>query len=205
MTRCLKCSATATNVSIIPVVNDHTRKSNVADVYEMSTYGATFEYLKRRFSNVIASEYFPGALPGEVVEGIRNEDVQCLSFPDESLDLITANQVFEHVADDIKGFRECYRVLRIGGALIFTVPLTNGCSTIIAAEMVDGKLVHHQEPTYHDSRTGGVKSALVFRHYSFRDIVKRVNCGGFNACIVDVMIASIQQVPQKVIYAVKEE
>ena len=140
---------------------------------------------------------------GEVVNGIRNEDVQNLSMLDESLDLITSNQVFEHVPDDIAGYTECFRVLRPGGALIFTVPINNEPNTIMAAEKIGGKIIFHMEPEYHGSRAGGPKSALVFWHFSVQDICERVSRAGFNTKLIDVMITPAQMIPQKVIYAVK--
>jgi ubiquinone/menaquinone biosynthesis C-methylase UbiE len=171
----------------------------------MSTYGATLEYLKKNISEVITSEYYSGKKPGELVNGVRNEDVQELSMPNESIDLITSNQVFEHVPDDIKGYSECFRVLRPGGALIFSIPMSDRPQTLQAAEFVEGQLLHHMEPEYHDSRTEGPNSALVFWHHSQRDICDRVQQAGFVARIMNVMISSVQIVPQKVIYAVKPD
>jgi ubiquinone/menaquinone biosynthesis C-methylase UbiE len=48
---------------------------------------------------------------GERINGIFNQDVQHLTFSDASFDVVTSNQVFEHVPDDIKGYAECLRVL----------------------------------------------------------------------------------------------
>jgi hypothetical protein len=54
----------------------------------MSTYGSTLDFVKKKFGYVHESEYFPDAAPGEVIDGVVNQDVQNLSFKDESLDLI---------------------------------------------------------------------------------------------------------------------
>jgi len=43
-------------------------------------------------------------------------------FADSSIDAIVAIDVFEHVPDDDRAFRECRRVLRPGGYLIMSVP-----------------------------------------------------------------------------------
>jgi SAM-dependent methyltransferase len=43
-------------------------------------------------------------------------------FPDESIDLIVANQVFEHVKEVFWILHECARVLRTGGSLVIGVP-----------------------------------------------------------------------------------
>ena len=125
MIRCLSCRANGTNLSLIPVINKHRKFSPIQQAWEMSTYGATLSFLRKHVDHVYASEYFEGKHSGEVVDGVMNQDVQGTSFSDSSLDLITSNQVFEHVPDDIKGYAECFRILRPGGALCFTVPFYN--------------------------------------------------------------------------------
>lgn len=50
------------------------------------------------------------------------EDIQCLSFHDNSFEWIMCNHVLEHVPDDRAGIKECFRVLSPGGTAIFTIP-----------------------------------------------------------------------------------
>ncbi len=169
-TRCLKCSANITNLSLIPVIEKHIDGDYNKTVYELSSYGSTFDYLISHFSNVVFSEYFPDKEPGSLVDGILNQDVQSLTFEDRSVDVITSNQVFEHVPDDIKGFSECYRVLKNNGALIFSVPLYETEKTKEIAFLKNGQIVFDGIPEYHDSRMGGPFSAPVFRYYSLLDI-----------------------------------
>lgn len=203
MTRCLGCRSNATNLSLIPVIEAHAARHPVEACWEMSTYGSTLNYLKRHFRQVFESEYFPDAAPGETVDGVMNQDVQNLSFADESLDLITSNQVFEHVPDDIRGFRECHRVLRYGGALVFSVPFPDVPATEKLADIVDGRVVHFTEPEYHDSRAAGPKSVLTFWHFSTNDICDRLSRAGFQAELVDVVIAPAQKKPTHIVYAIK--
>ncbi len=203
MTRCLRCGANVTNLSLIPVIKLHNTDHQIACAYEMSTYGATLNFLKGNFREVITSEYFPNKKPGEIVNGILNQDVQNLTFKNCSVDLITSNQVFEHVPDDIAGYSECYRVLRLNGALIFSIPLYDIPSTEMLAEIKDNDIVFYREPEYHDSRSGGPKSALTFWHHSIHDICERVAQAGFNVSIIDIAIAPSQKIPAKVVYAVK--
>jgi predicted SAM-dependent methyltransferase len=103
---------------------------------------------------VIESEFFPGKTSGQLVNEVLNQDVQNLSFADSSIDLITSNQVFEHVPNDVLGYFECYRVLRKNCALIFSVPLYDIPKTTMLAESIDGRIQFYGEPEYHDTVRG---------------------------------------------------
>jgi len=50
-------------------------------------------------------------------------DMTAMPYPDESYDVVLHSDTLEHIPDPIKGLQECQRVLKKGGALIFTVPL----------------------------------------------------------------------------------
>jgi SAM-dependent methyltransferase len=204
MTRCLRCRANITGLSLIPIIKSHFNSTAGKRAYEMSSYGITLAYLRRAFSDVTTSEYMPNAEPGSIVGGTLIQDVQRLTFPDEYFDLITSNQVFEHVPDDIQGFRECLRVLRHGGAMIFTVPLKNIPKTKQLAKLTNSDIVHLETPEYHSSRKGGAYSELTFWHHSMHDIADRVKQTGFDSVsLVDVMIAQCQREPARVVYAIK--
>lgn len=205
MIRCLKCKCTITNLSLIPVIKEHIKGNYNYSVYELSSYGSTLDFLKSHFKNVVASEYFPKKNFGDFVNGIMNQDVQNLTFKDNSFDIITSNQVFEHVENDIKGFAECFRVLNKGGALIFSVPLYNTEKTTKIASVIKGKIVFDGgEPEYHDSRLDGAKSAPVFYRHSINDICERVKSVGFSEVVLrEVYIVKKQKSPQLVVYALK--
>jgi SAM-dependent methyltransferase len=193
-----------TNLSLIPVVQEHAKSHRIETAWEMSTYGATLAYLKRVVPRVYASEFFDGVEPGAYVNGILHQDVQKLSFADASLDLITSNQVFEHVQDDLQGFRECHRVLSPGGALVFSIPLYDTPATQRLAAVENGIIVHHAPPEYHDSRREGPGAALCFWRHSLHDIIGRVERAGFTAKLVEFRFQAALKEATFVVYAVKE-
>jgi SAM-dependent methyltransferase len=205
MTRCLSCKATVTNLSLIPVIKRHFNERYEGYVaYELSTYGSTLDWLRKNFHSVITSEFMPGQPLGRSVNGIHNEDVQRLSFESDSIDLVSSNQVFEHVPDDLLGFKECLRVLRTGGAMVLSLPLFEAPATQRIAELENSKVVFIGEAEYHDSRLEGAYAVPVFWHHAVCDIAARVKSVGFRfAELVDVTIAPIQKKAAKVIYAVK--
>jgi SAM-dependent methyltransferase len=105
---------------------------------------------KNEVSNYIPTQFFPSSKTGEIINGFRNENLEELTFPDQSIDLHITQDVFEHIIDPSLAFREIARTLKPGGAHIFTTPLvrikepTNWC----VRRNIDGKieqLVHPKE------------------------------------------------------------
>ena len=99
----------------------------------------------------IASCYHAGVAPGKIVNGIRCENLEHLTFGDESFDLHLTQDVFEHLFDPAAAFREIARTLRPGGAHVFTTPLLrkNEPTRFCASLAPDGTVVHLMEPEYH--------------------------------------------------------
>jgi SAM-dependent methyltransferase len=140
--------------------------------------------LRRHCADLEVSEYFDDVEPGACVDGVRCENVEALTFADASFDLCTSTEVFEHVADDRAGFRELWRVLRPGGCTLFTVPLNVQGPTRERAERIDGRIVHHLPPEYHDDHLRGRGRVLAFRTYGL-DIVDRLRDAGFREAHID--------------------
>ena len=80
-------------------------------------------------------------------DGATCEDITALRFGNRSLDLIVSSEVLEHVPRLDKALTESARVLRLGGAHLFTVPPRE--ITRKRAEIVDGKVIHFEPAEYH--------------------------------------------------------
>jgi len=92
-------------------------------IYNTQSSGAIHDYLSRvEGITYICSEYFPKAKPGELIDGIRHEDLQNLTLDSDSVDFVLSTEVLEHMPDPYRAHREIYRVLRPGGSHVFTVP-----------------------------------------------------------------------------------
>jgi SAM-dependent methyltransferase len=94
------------------------------------------------------SFYEAGRSPGFVrADGTVCEDITALSFDSASFDLIVSAEVLEHVPALDKALSESARVLKPGGAHLFTVP--PGLRTRKRAEVVGGEIRHIEAPEYH--------------------------------------------------------
>jgi SAM-dependent methyltransferase len=80
-------------------------------------------------------------------EGSVCQDITSLTFNDDSFDLIVSSEVLEHVPLLEKALSETARVLKPGGAHLFTVPPR--ARTKKRAEIVDGKTHFLEPPDYH--------------------------------------------------------
>lgn len=133
-----------------------------------------------RFRHYTRTYYSPDHPGGEMVDGLRNEDLRDLTFADACFDLLVTSDVMEHVLDYERAFAEIFRVLRPGGVHVMTVPVTWPMpeKTVRRAEMIDGRLVHHLEPRYH--RAGDGTRSLYCTAFGF-DVLDLLDGLGYEA------------------------
>ena len=91
-------------------------------IHESSPSGPASEKLRRECKQYVRTNFYTDVLPGNCKVGVRCEDLESMTFPDESFDLTITQDVFEHVMTPAKAFAEIARTLRPGGAHVFTVP-----------------------------------------------------------------------------------
>jgi SAM-dependent methyltransferase len=182
--RCLRCGASAATLSLARVLEDVRPGFRSEAVYEMSSRGPWFRFLRRDVPRLTGSEYFDDLQPGAWRGGVQCQDVQRLTFADASFGVCTSTEVFEHVPDDARGFREIRRVLRPGGIFVFTVPLSRAQATVERAALRDGEVEHLLPPAYHGDRIRGRGKVLVYRDYGM-DIVERLRREGFAEAWID--------------------
>jgi SAM-dependent methyltransferase len=108
------------------------------------------------------------------------EDITALSFSDNSFDLIVSSEVLEHVPCIDKALSETARVLRPGGAHLFTVPPR--ASTRKRAEIIDGRTRHIDPPEYHLDPLSP-RGILAFWDVG-PDLPDVIPCAGLNVRIV---------------------
>ena len=118
-------------------------------IYEAQASGPIHGYLSR-LPKYTCSEYLDNVPPGSVGKGgIRCEDLESLSFPDDSFDLVVTQDVFEHIDNPDAAFKEIYRVLKPGGYHIFTIPFHEGADTVTRAKKENGHVISILPSVYH--------------------------------------------------------
>lgn len=202
--RCLSCKSTAISLAAVAQIQQLPLDPAMSAVYELSYHGAVYRYLRQRFACFECSEYFGPPAGGVRVNGVRNEDVQKLSFEDNCFDLVSSTEVFEHVPDYLAGFSEVCRVLRTGGWFVFTVPFFDGESTQAICHLTpQGALQWLGAEEYHDSQVTGVGTVPVFWHHSKRQILEDLRKVGFREARLVESRHFISRIPQFVVVAQK--
>ncbi|MEE9190752.1 MAG: class I SAM-dependent methyltransferase [Candidatus Neomarinimicrobiota bacterium] len=159
------------------------QKFKTLSIFQAQSEGPLNTYLKK-CDNYVCSEFFIKREPGAIYQGIRNEDLQNLSFNDETFDLLIHTSVLEHIRKPKLALKEQYRVLKPGGILLFEVPLvdpwnsairTNSVIRVDTAFNADKFIL---DPVYHGDPQRK-KGALVYTDWGL-DIIEELEITGFN-------------------------
>jgi hypothetical protein len=163
------------------------RERRAPDALVFEQVSPLFGFLREteRDWNVIGCEWLGADVaPGAVLKGIRHEDSAALSLPDRSVDIVMSLDVFEHVPDPRRGFREKARVLRPGGVLLMTVPFfPESDATVQRARHVGGRLEHLLPPEYHGNPIDPEGGSLVYHDFGW-DLLPMIREGGFRDAFV---------------------
>ncbi|HLX12452.1 MAG TPA: class I SAM-dependent methyltransferase, partial [Bacteroidota bacterium] len=155
-------------------------------ILESSGRGPYPPMLKERF-DYYNTEYNPNS---ELMRKPFTEyaDFMNLAYDADTFDIVIASDVFEHVREDEKGFREIFRVLKPGGIFILTVPYHHEWpQTEIRVKIEGDKEIHLLPPEYH----GGGGQTLAYRTYG-RDLMTRLRSFGYSVGYLDLEAPAFQ-------------
>jgi SAM-dependent methyltransferase len=105
-----------------------------AEIHESSPAGAASAKLHAEARRYSSSQFFRDAPLGSTIDGVRCENLEQLTFADASIDIFVTQDVLEHVLRPDAAVNEIARVLRRGGAHVFTLPIFGGRATLVRAE-----------------------------------------------------------------------
>lgn len=123
--------------------------------------------LARECSSYIPSQFFSDCPPGTIVNGMRCENLEALSFADASVDLHITQDVIEHIFHPTRAFSEISRTLKPGGMHIFTVPLVDKQKPSQLRARIDNGEVTHLMPEYYHGNPIGDGRSLVTVDWGF--------------------------------------
>ena len=114
--------------------------------------------------NFIRSVHLPQIETGfEIENGLFCQNLERMTFYDETFDVVITQDVFEHIRDDGAAFREIFRALKPGGAHVFTVPFDFDRPTLVRVDTTGEEDIHITEPEYHDDPVAG--TIIAYRTY----------------------------------------
>ncbi len=178
---CLSCGIVNRVRASLHVLQQVYAPRRNARIYVTERKTGTYDWMAQRYPNLQGSEYFEGGhTSGDIVNGVRHEDLQNMSFDDDTFEYVLTFDVMEHVPDHLKAIREIFRCLQPGGVLMITVPFSqNAEDHVVRAELRDdGTIEHFMTPEYHGNPVDMEKGSLCFRYFGWQ-LLKDLRDTGF--------------------------
>jgi SAM-dependent methyltransferase len=174
---CSNCLSIPRERAFMLTVEKYYPNWNELNIHESSpeNRGASLK-IQKFSSSYTATQFFCNENRGSIINGFRNEDLENQTFDDASFDLVITQDVFEHVYNPGKAFKEIARTLKKGGAHIFTTPLVNkfAPSEVWATLGENGKPIFLKEPEYHGNPINAEGSPVTMHWgYDIIDFIKK--------------------------------
>jgi SAM-dependent methyltransferase len=146
---CALCGSIPRQRAIIRVLETLFPEYRKMSMHESSPGRPSSKKLQRVCENYTSAHYFQDVPQGECKGDVRCENLEEMTFDDDSFDLIITQDVLEHVLNPEKAFAEISRILKPGGAHVFTVPYYYWQETIVRAVDTLQGIAFKKEKLYH--------------------------------------------------------
>jgi hypothetical protein len=135
--------------------------------------------LIRRYAPGYSCSYFFEDVPlGTTHNGVRSENLERLTFADDTFDLFVTQDVLEHVFRPDAAMREIMRVIKPGGAHVFTTPKHKELrATRQRAALENGHVVHVLDAEYHGNPIGDGRALVTWDYGDDFEIYLWAWCG----------------------------
>ena len=151
-TRCPNCNSIERERATVDALNTFFPDWRDKTIHESSPTPLRIKTMQSLFahSGDYSYSYFYEDVPlGSNRGEARCENLESLTFEDGSIDYFITTDVFEHINRPFSAFAEINRVLKKGGAHVFTVPYLRAVKTRFRVQERNGRLIYVDKPIYH--------------------------------------------------------
>lgn len=157
---CRNCHSIPRQRHINYVLDRYIQNWEVKKLHESSPSN---QFISQWAKNYSSSQYFEGVAEGVIHNGFRCENLEHLTFADESFDIFITQDVMEHVFHPDKAIQEIMRVLRPGGVHVFTAPKHKHIIQGYVRSLIEnGEVKHLLEPMYHGNPVGDGRALVTW-------------------------------------------
>jgi len=142
--QCVRCGSTLRCMALATALLRHCGGAEPFAAFSASPVAQRLRVLEINEAGGVSP--FLAQWPGREFVSYPKADMQALPHANATFDLVVHSDTLEHVADPVRGLEECRRVLRDGGACVYTVPIIVGRLTRSRAGL---------PPSYHGNPDDG--------------------------------------------------
>jgi SAM-dependent methyltransferase len=161
---CNQCYSIPRQRAIIVVLNQFFPEWKNLKIHESSPGGSSSTTIEKRCTEYTPTQFFQDVPFGDLKDGIRCENLEKMTFEDNSFDLTITQDVFEHVMNPLAAFKEIERTLKPGGAHVFTMPWYPQLNKTVqrARQLDNGEIEFLEEAIYHGNPIDSKGSLVTF-------------------------------------------
>lgn len=150
--QCIRCHSNPRQRALTQIISELKPNWQLSKIHESSPCGPTFQKMLNHCKGYTYSFFYPNKELGCFLENHQNatnQNLQSLTFPNESFDIFITQDVLEHINDPYEAIKEIYRCLKPGGMHIFTVPVSPFQSTTPRIKIENGVAIPTLPEIYH--------------------------------------------------------
>jgi SAM-dependent methyltransferase len=161
---CQKCYSIPRQRAIIVVLNRFYPEWKNLKIHESSPGGPSSKTIEKHCAEYTPTQFFQDVPLGKSKDDIRCENLEQMTFEDSSFDLTITQDVFEHVMNPLAAFKEIERILKPGGAHVFTMPWYPKLDKTLqrAKQLDNGEIEFLEEAIYHGNPIDSKGSLVTF-------------------------------------------
>jgi SAM-dependent methyltransferase len=186
---CVRCASIPRERALMAAIEMYRPNWRDLAIHESSPGFRGVSPLLRRRAAKYSCSYFDETRPlGTALPELcaQNQNIEAMTFPDNSFDVFITQDVFEHLFDPSSAIREISRVLKPNGILFMTVPLVNRHQpSCRRAERHGDQIIHLKEAEYHGDPISP-EGALVVTDWGFDIGQQLADASGMSVKIVDL-------------------